>query len=231
MDNTPLVATPVNIEPSAPNIYDGGGDYSLQTQRTSTQFVQVQPSGYNAAPAGGSGMATTTTTLWPSWKDMPCSQLAATYANADFGLAGKPLAPGGLINQMDSHGASITQLATSSMQTMESGLDYESLVAGFMTMGETMSADAQMLAFDSVEMWAYSGGGTRPSTVTQSSSGKALITNQRLLFLSCNPSSEASVIQEKKPANGGQCGQYILSYKASNSVRSTNGIITTRAYF
>jgi hypothetical protein len=167
-------------------------------------------------------MATTTTTRWPSWSSAigrsavleGFPDQSIQFANQDFGLA-KVSGECGLVGQMEKHGNSITQLATSSMTAMESGLDYESLVAGFMTHGETKNADAQLLAFDSVEMWAYAENNNR----RKSSSGKALVTNQRLLFLSCNPSNSASMISVGSPVDGGQKGQYVLTYKASNSVR------------
>ena len=48
--------------------------------------------------------------------------------------------------------------------------------------------------------------------------GKALLTSQRLLMLSCQPTSAGDISVSGSPEQGNRKGTIILSYKAANSV-------------
>ena len=99
------------------------------------------------------------------------------------------------------------------MEAMNSHLSYESLIEGFMTTGESVTTF--MIGYESLKMWEY---GRKDKTEQELPAGKALITNQRLLFLSCQPTYSASITKTGSPHLGRDVGHYDLSYKAANSV-------------
>jgi hypothetical protein len=99
------------------------------------------------------------------------------------------------------------------MDQMQGGMSYELLTEGFMTEGESMTTF--MLDYSSVESWEY---GKRDTTLTHYPAGKALLTSQRLLLLSCQPTSAANIAVSGTPETGNRNGSVSLTYKAANSV-------------
>eukprot|EP01044_Picomonas_judraskeda_P000256 COSAG03_NODE_10_length_23829_cov_21.731395_17_plen_323_part_00 len=110
-------------------------------------------------------------------------------------------------------GQKIAANASQNMAAMNSHLSYESLIQGFMTTGE--SATTFIIGYESLKMWEY---GKKEETEKELPAGKALITTQRLLFLSCQPTYHTNIAKTGTPHLGQSQGHYELLYKAANSV-------------
>ena len=110
-------------------------------------------------------------------------------------------------------GNAIASSAAAGMEAMQSSLTYEALTAGFMTEGESVTAF--MMDYTSLDTWEY---GRERDTKKTFPAGKALVTSQRLLMLSCQPTHLTNIVVTGAPQHGGLQGNLELSYKAANSV-------------
>ena len=144
------------------------------------------------------------------WKDWPTASAGRTGAVTG---AAEPETSANLDRAISAFGKGIAEAAAQGMEAMNSNLSYESLVEGFMTTGE--SATTHMLGYDSIKIWEY---GQKDATEKVIPAGKALITTQRLLLLSCQPTYSAGVAKTGEPHLGSSSGNYQLSYEAANSV-------------
>ena len=144
------------------------------------------------------------------WKDWPTASAGRTGAVTG---AAEPETSANLDRAISTFGKGIAEAAAQGMEAMNSNLSYESLVEGFMTTGE--SATTHMLGYDSIKIWEY---GQKDATEKVIPAGKALITTQRLLLLSCQPTYSAGVAKTGEPHLGSSSGNYQLSYEAANSV-------------
>ena len=183
----------------------GGGVYTVPSGRSMPQQPQVVLA-EGAPPAA----TTRTTARFPDWATMRATQaqVGVVHMNAE------PETSESLMGAIAREGQIIAASAAQSMDAMNSNLSYESLVQGFMTTGESVTTF--MIDYGSLKMWEY---GRKDKTEKMLPAGKALITSQRLLLLSCQPTAHTHITREgDTPHLGRNHGHYDLLYKAANTV-------------
>jgi hypothetical protein len=184
------------------NLLSGGINGSVeveqvQTPRPSLPTVQAVTARHTPA----------TVARFPDWTVASNGKLGTVTPYAEVATAEQ------LYATIASEGQKIAATASQNMAAMNSHLSYESLIQGFMTTGE--SATTFIIGYESLKMWEY---GKRKETEKELPAGKALITTQRLLFLSCQPNFLTNIAKTGTPHLGQSQGHYELLYKAANSV-------------
>jgi hypothetical protein len=175
---------------------------------SSEEAAQYLPAPTPGVVVGQGRLATRN--VWPDWQTA-CAPVYDSVSNV--GNQDSPSTKQALFDQVAQQGNTIATNAAAGMEAMQSGLSYESLTEGFMTEGETVTAF--MIDYTSIDTWEYGREGDTKKTLP---AGKALVTSQRLLLLSCQPTHQTNINAIGTPQWGSQQGRLELSYKAANSV-------------
>jgi hypothetical protein len=186
----------------------------LVMSRTADAAIPVAqpaiPVAQSAAPYRGS----TSMFQWKTWQEClaPTGALfpmmRSVISNDRFPAAGETLQA--MTQQVG------TELYSSTVQRMDAntgGLSYDALLKGFMAVNETTGAPP--LDFKSAEMWDYN---RKEETHEVYSQGRCIVTNQRLLLMSCEPGSTTKFVPMGEPEKGHQKGVISVSYNARTSV-------------
>ena len=198
MDSSALLAAPAPIaNPSA----------EFSTAAVTGSWRETMP-GTPSVRANQAIFTDWTTAINQVGKSMTIEQTAHSQKKRCFG--GDPGTE--LKNLVASSGQLVASTAAQNMQAMTSGLSYETLIEGFLLPGEIVDGECSMLDYTSLN--TFNVGSTDVKTLP---AGKALLTNRRLILVSCQPNLLCDFEQI-----GSAPRQYKLSYDAANSISYTS---------
>ena len=189
-------------------------DGMMPAQRMDSSSVELEPVYATAPPAAYA--APSSAQMYPSW-DALVSGGTSTGVNIQNALRREknkdPATATDLQRNAAEQGGKIALATSQQVQILESGLTYQGLVAGFM-MADEQQHGAGFMDFTSVEMWDFG----KPDQKTVYPQGKVLLTNKRLMFVSCQPTFDATFTTEDNPHKGSLRGAHTLTYSADNAV-------------
>ena len=113
-------------------------------------------------------------------------------------------------------------IASQNMQAMSTGMTYESLIEGFLLPGETIDTFASMLDYNSAVVSKMLANGDDSGKTELLPGGKAVLTNKRVLLISCQPNVVADFSTGDFIVPGHWMFGYGLSYAVANSVAYTS---------
>ena len=196
MDRSALLAAP------APTANPSAG---FSTAATTGSWRETMP-GTPSVRANQAVFTDWTTAINQVGKSMTIEQKAHSQKKRCFG--GDPGTE--LKNVVASSGELVASTAAQNMQAMTSGLSYETLIEGFLLPGEIVDGECSMLDYTSLETSDV--GSTNVKTLP---AGKALLTNRRLILVSCQPNLTCDFV-------GLSPQQFKVSYDAANSISYTS---------
>jgi len=153
------------------------------------------------------------TVVWASWQEasQPHRNILDKIMRSDYWRkAGRTI-----LEPWDKIGSACQQLASGGVVASSGDLSYDSMITGFMAAKEETKAEPlRTLKFDFYDVPL-----TVPLTpIVTRTKGRAVVTNKRLLLLSCEPGYAAHASYTNKPWKGSGKGSVDLRYDAKMSV-------------